>query len=79
MTDQRNDYRTGCLLDHVYFEKYYKMIRYDESIIKSTDLSKQQVLVADPKSIQQIEFTENLDWAGRTAMYIVIEEVKKVF
>ena len=55
------------------------MIRYDESIIKSIDLSKQQVLVADPKSIQQIGFAENIDWPGRTAMYIVIEEVKKVF
>ena len=37
VTGQGNHYTTGCLLDYVYFEKYYKMIKYDESLIKSID------------------------------------------
>ena len=32
------------------------------------DLSKQHTLDADPKSIQQINFTGNLDRAGNTTM-----------
>ena len=43
------------------------------------DLSKQQALDADPKEIQQINFTGNLDGAGQTAMYFIIEEAKKPF
>ena len=41
------------------------------------DLSKQQALYADPKAIQQINFTENLDRAGNTTIYFILEEVKK--
>ena len=52
-TGQGDDYTTGCLLDYTYFKKYYKMI--------AIDLSKQQVLDADSKAIQQIHFTENLE------------------
>ena len=44
---------TGCLLDYHYFEKFYKMI--------AVDLSKQQVLEADPKAIQQNDFIGNLE------------------
>ena len=44
----------GCLLDYNYFKKhYYKLI--------AIDLSKQQALDFDPKAIQQINFTGNLD------------------
>ena len=32
-------------------------------------LSKQQVLDADPRAIQQINFTANLDRAGNTKIY----------
>ena len=32
----------------------------------TTDLSKQQALDADPRAIQQIIFSENLDRAGRS-------------
>ena len=52
-TGQRDDYASGCLLDHNYFKNYYKMI--------VIDLSKQQALDADPKAIQQINFTGNLE------------------
>ena len=41
------------------------------------DLSKQQVLDADPRSIQQISFTANLDRAGNTTMLFTIEEAKE--
>ena len=37
------------------------------------DLSKQRVLYADPEVIQQINFTGNLDRAGYTGMYFIIE------
>ena len=43
------------------------------------DLSKQQALDADPKAIQQINFTRILsrDWNPNTAMFFTIEEAKK--
>ena len=68
-TGQRDDYTTSCLLDYTYFKKYYKMI--------AVDLSKQQVLDADPKAIQQINFTANLDRAGNTRFYFILEEAKE--
>ena len=46
---QGDDYTTGCLLDYLYFANTYKMI--------AVDLSKQQALDADPRAIQQINFT----------------------
>ena len=41
------------------------------------DLSKQQALDADPRAIQQINFTANLDRAGNTRFYFILEEVKE--
>ena len=41
------------------------------------DLSKQQALGADPKAIQQIYFTANLDRAGNTWFYFILEEAKE--
>ena len=67
-TGQGDDYTTGCLLDYTYFKKYYKMI--------AIDLSKQQALDADPKAIQQINFTANLDRAN-TRFYFILEEAKE--
>ena len=40
-------------------------------------LSKQQVLDADPKAIQQINFTANLNRAGNTRFYFILEEAKE--
>ena len=60
---------TGCLLDYICVKNYYKMI--------AIDLSKQQALDADPKAIQQINFTANLDRAGNTRIYFILEEVKE--
>ena len=41
------------------------------------DLIKQQALDADPRAIQQINFTANLDNAGNTRIYFILEEVKE--
>ena len=41
------------------------------------DLSKQQILDADPKAIQQINFTGNLDRAENTRVYLILEEAKE--
>ena len=51
---QGDDYTTGCLLDFAYFEKNYSLIAAD-------DLSKQKALDVDPKAIDQIIFTDNID------------------
>ena len=40
----------------------------------AVDLSKQQALNADPRAIQQINFTANLDRAGNTRVYFILEE-----
>ena len=41
------------------------------------DLSKQQALDADPRAIQQINFTANLDRDGNTTMFFITEEAKE--
>ena len=41
------------------------------------DLSKQQALDADPRAIQQINFTENLDTDGNTRFCFILEEGKE--
>ena len=40
-------------------------------------LSKQQALDADPQKIQQINFTANLDRAGNTKIFFIIEQEKE--
>ena len=64
-----NDYITGCLLDYLYFKENCKMI----AIV----LSKQQALDADPRKIQQINFTVNLDRGGNTTIVFIIEQEKE--
>ena len=41
------------------------------------DLSKQQALDIDPRAIQQINVTANLDRAGNITMFFIIEEAKE--
>ena len=43
----------------------------------AVDLSKQQTLIADPKAIQQINFTANLDRAENTRFYFILEKAKE--
>ena len=42
----------------------------------AVDLSKQQALDDDPREIQQINFTTNLDRAGNTRTFFILEEAK---
>ena len=62
------------LLDYHYFNKYYKMIAIDQ-----TTKYKQQTLDADPKAMQQINFTENVarERNANTTMFFIIQEVKE--
>ena len=41
------------------------------------DSSKQQALDANPRAIQHINFTANLDRPGNTRMYFILEEAKE--
>ena len=43
----------------------------------AVDLRKQQALDADRRAIQQINFTANLQRAGNTRVYFILEEAKE--
>ena len=43
------------------------------------NLSKRQALDVDPKTIQQINFTGNIDRNRNTTVFFVIEEAKETF
>ena len=60
------------MLNYNYFKDRYK--------ITAIDLSKQQALDTDPKTIQQINFTGNLNRAEEVndnTMFVIIEETKE--
>ena len=42
------------------------------------DLSKQQALDSDPRPIQQVNFTVNLDRTRNTRIFFIFEELKTV-
>ena len=63
---QGEDYTTACLLEYNYFKKYQKII--------AIDLSKQQTLYSDLKTIQQITFPWNI--ANPSTIFFIIEEVQ---
>ena len=68
-TGQGDDYTTSYLLDYIYFNIYDKTL--------AINLSKQQALDVDARAIQQINFTANLDRAGTTRIYFILEEAKE--
>ena len=68
-TGKGDDYTIGCLLDCPYLKKNYKMI--------AIDLNRQNELDADPRAIQQINLTANLDRAGNITIFFIIEEAKE--
>ena len=57
------------MLDYSYFKDHYKIV--------AINLSKQQALDADPRAIQQINFTANLDRDGNITMFFIIEQAKE--
>ena len=69
-TGQGYHYATGCLLDYSYFQKYDKLI--------AIDLRKQRKLDANPKAIQQINSTGNLNRAEGATTFFIIVEAKKI-
>ena len=68
-TGYGDDYTTGCLLDYPCFIETYKMF--------AVDLSEQKALDFDLKAIEQINFAANLDRAGNTRVYFILEEAKE--
>ena len=66
---QGDDYRIGCLLDYPNLKENYEII--------AIGLSKKQALDADPRAIQQINFTANLDRGGNTTIFFIIEDPKE--
>ena len=71
-TGQGEDYTTGCLLDFAYFKQNYRLI--------AADLSKQKVLDADSRAIQQIIFTGTIKAAvanTRIIIFYVLEKSKE--
>ena len=67
VTGKGDDNTTGCLLDYTYFKENYNLIEID--------LSKQH---ANPRSIQQINFTANLDRAGNKQCFPLLKKQKKL-
>ena len=61
-TGQVDDYITVFLLDYVYFKENFRLT--------TPDLSKQKALDADPKAIQLIIFTGQVDDEALTVFYI---------
>ena len=64
-----DDYTTGCLLDFDYFEKNYRII--------AADLSKQKVLDADSRAIQQIIFIGKIKAAVANTKVIIFNVLEK--
>ena len=68
-TGQGYDHTTVCLLDYPYPKEHLYLI--------ATEVSEKQALDADPREIQQINFTGNLDQHANTKIFLVIEEAKE--
>ena len=69
-TGQWHNYTTGCLLDYPYFKDHYKLI--------AIDLRKQQALDVDPREIQQINLTANLDGPQIQICSLLLKKQKKL-
>ena len=68
ITGQGDGYKTVCLLHYLYYKKYYTTI--------TINLSTQKAFDTDPKALQQINFTENLD-RDRNPTFFIIEQEKE--
>ena len=66
---QGDYYTTRCLLDYPNYKEYFKLI--------PIDLIKQQKLDADPKAIEQINFTANLNTIEGKTMFFITKKAKK--
>ena len=70
-TGYGDDYTTSCLLDYAYFNDNYRLT--------AVDLSKQKVLDADPRAIQQIVFQGVVGGDANTKirLYTTLEQWKE--
>ena len=68
-TGQGDDYTTGCLLDYSYFRNNYRLL--------AADLSKQKVLDADSRTIQQIIFTGKIKATVANTTMIIFYVLEK--
>ena len=59
------------MLDYFYFKENYKII--------AVDLSRKNELDADPRAVQQINFTANVDRAGNKTIFLLLKKQKKPF
>ena len=64
---QGDDYTTGCLLDYKYFKENYQLL--------VADLSKEKALDADPRAIQQIVFTAEVE--TNLITYYILEQSRE--
>ena len=69
-TGKGDDYATRCLLDCLYFKENYKMM--------AVDLSRQNELDSDPRAIQQVNFTANLEREIQQ-YFSLLKKQKKLF
>ena len=70
-TGYGDDDTTGCLLDYAYFKDNYRLT--------AVDLSKQKVLDADPRAIQQIVLQRVVggDAGTKIRLYTILEQSKE--
>ena len=68
ITGHVDGYTTVCLLDYLYYKKHYATI--------TINLSTQKAVDTDPKTLQQINFTENRD-RDRNPTFFIIEQEKE--
>ena len=65
-TGQRDDYTTGSLLNYWYLK--------ENDNLTVIDLSKSQVVDADPKAIKQINFIGNIDQSGKKRCFSFLKK-----
>ena len=63
-TGRRDNCTTGCLPDYNYFKEHYKVI---------AKVNNKHLMLANPKSMQQINITGNLDPTEIPKMFFFIE------
>ena len=56
---------------------FVRLFLFQRKLQNNCNRFKQQALDADPRAIQQINFTANLDRAGNTAAVFIIKEAKE--
>ena len=56
---------------------FIRLSLFQRKLQDDCNRSKHQALDADPRAIQQFNFTGNLDWAAGAVIFFILEEVKE--